>query len=299
MRVLLGLGRVELADPVRREHLGERVLDDLLGEGDREVEVVAVAGHRRQVDAELAELLGELPRAVGAEVEEDRGVALGIEPRAAVDDDRLDELVGDAAVVARLHGGDRDRPRARPRRPRSRGARARCGPSACRGPSRSSGRPRSRCGRPAARRGRRTAECGDTSRPSVNAWIHVFSGANVEQRLEVVDVRMDAAVRDEPEQMDVLAALEGAAQDLVLEELAGLDRLVHAHEVLEEDPARADRQVPDLGVAHLTRRQADGLARRDRAARAGSRARAGRRRACPRARSRCPGRAARFPSRRG
>ena len=76
VRVLLRLRRVELADAVGREHLGERVLDDVLREGDGEVEVVAVAGHRRQVDAELAELLGELPRAVGAEVEEDRGVAL-------------------------------------------------------------------------------------------------------------------------------------------------------------------------------------------------------------------------------
>ena len=96
----------------------------------------------------------------------------------------------------------------------------------------------------------------------MNAWIQVFSGANVEQRLEVVDVRVDAAVRDEPEQMDVLASLEGAAQGVVLEQLAGLDRLVHAHEVLEEDAARADRQVPDLGVPHLALRQADGRARR-------------------------------------
>ena len=60
VRVLLGLRRVELADAVRRQHLGERVLDDVLREGDREVEVVAVAGHRRQVDAELTELLAQL-----------------------------------------------------------------------------------------------------------------------------------------------------------------------------------------------------------------------------------------------
>src|SRR2546421_577994 len=71
---------------------------------------------------------------------------------------------------------------------------------------------------------------------------------------------MHAPVRDEPEQVDVLATLERAAQRLVLEELAAFDRLVHAHEVLEEDAARADREVPDLGVAHLACRQADGLA---------------------------------------
>ena len=76
----------------------------------------------------------------------------------------------------------------------------------------------------------------------------------------MVDVRMDAAVRDEPEQMDVLASFEGAAKSFVLEELAGLDRPVHPHEVLEEDAARADRQVPHLGVAHLALREADGRA---------------------------------------
>ena len=108
-----------------------------------------------------------------------------------------------------------------------------------------------------------TAECGDTSRPSVNAWIQVFSGAKLEQRLEVVDVRVDAAVRDEPEQVDVLARARRRRERLVLEQLAGLDRPVHAHEILVEDPARADRQVPDLGVAHLPLRQADGLARGD------------------------------------
>ena len=73
---------------------------------------------------------------------------------------------------------------------------------------------------------------------------------------------MDTTARDGPAQMDALAALEGAPQGLVLEELARFDGLVHPHEILEEDAPRADREVPDLGVAHLTRRQADGLARR-------------------------------------
>ena len=79
----------------------------------------------------------------------------------------------------------------------------------------------------------------------------------------MVDVRVHAAVRDEAEQVDVLAALERAAQDFVLEELAGLDRPVHADEVLEEDATRADRQMADLGVAHLAVRQADRRARGD------------------------------------
>src|SRR5262249_28657810 len=36
-------------------------------------------------------------------------------------------------------------------------------------------------------------------------------------------------------------------------------RAVRSLEVLEEDPPRPDRQVPDLGVAHLALREADGL----------------------------------------
>ena len=119
------------------------------------------------------------------------------------------------------------------------------------------------------------------------------------ERLDVVDVRVDAAVRDEAEQVDVLAALERAEQRGVLEERAVLDRLVHADEILEEDAPGADRQVPDLGVAHLAVREADRGARRlelrvrvlapepveDRRVR--------------QARRRCRGRAAQSPSRRG
>src|SRR5215475_9798192 len=72
---------------------------------------------------------------------------------------------------------------------------------------------------------------------------------------------MHTSVRDEPEQMDVLAPLERPSERVVLEEFAGLDRLVHAYEVLEEDAARADREVADLGVPHLALRQADRLPR--------------------------------------
>ncbi len=91
----------------RAEHLGERRLDFLLFERHGTREVGAVAGHRRQVDAVLEQSLGELARAVGPEVEEDRRVGRRIEPRPPFDDDRLDELVRDTAVVARLDGLDR------------------------------------------------------------------------------------------------------------------------------------------------------------------------------------------------
>ena len=78
----------------------------LLPEDDRAVEVVAVARHRRQVEAGLEQALRELARAVRPEVEEDRRVA-GLEPGTAGEMRGLDELVRDAGVVLRLHVGDR------------------------------------------------------------------------------------------------------------------------------------------------------------------------------------------------
>src|SRR5262249_8995904 len=49
-------------------------------------------------------------------------------------------------------------------------------------------------------------------------------------------------------------------QRLVLEQRPALNCLVHAHQALVEDPTRPDRQVAHLRVAHLARRQPDGLA---------------------------------------
>src|SRR5262245_35914091 len=60
--------------------------------------------------------------------------------------------------------------------------------------------------------------------------------------------------------MRAFAALECSRQSGVLEEGAVLDRLVHAHEVLEEHAARTNREMADLGVPHLAVRKTDGLA---------------------------------------
>ena len=78
----------------------------------------------------------------------------------------------------------------------------------------------------------------------------------------MIHVRVDAAVRDEPQQVHVLAPLERPDEGRVLEERPVLDRRIDAHQVLEEHPPGADRQVPDLGVAHLAAGQADRLAGR-------------------------------------
>ena len=95
---------------------------------------------------------------------------------------------------------------------------------------------------------------------------HPFAVGETEQRAEVVDVRVHAAVRHEPEQVDVAPALactrERGDECLVLGERAVLDCAVHPREILEEDPPGADREVTDLGVAHLPSGQADCLARR-------------------------------------
>jgi hypothetical protein len=95
---------VQLAQPLLGEDLGDRVDDLLLGEHDRRLDVVGVARHRRQIGSGLDQEPRELACPVRPEVEEDERVPLEVDRRRALEDDRLDELVGDAGVVARLHG---------------------------------------------------------------------------------------------------------------------------------------------------------------------------------------------------
>src|SRR6266516_312455 len=61
--------------------------------------------------------------------------------------------------------------------------------------------------------------------------------------------------------MDPLSSFERTHQGRVVVERSVFDRLVYAHEVLEQDTPGADREVADLAVAHLTGRQSDCLAR--------------------------------------
>ena len=202
-------------------------------------------------------------------------------------------------VVARLHGGEQvGRPRAPSPVDESRRTPAASGPTACRGPSPSSGRRRSRSGRAGSSARSRTAEVGETSRPSVNAWIHVFSGAKRSSACRWSMCEWTPPCETRPSRCTRLPA-RSRPQHGVLEERAVVDRLVDAHQILVEPPARADRQVADLAVAHLPGRQPGSLARRlERRVRV-RRARAGRTPASRRARRRCPARAARSPSRRG
>src|SRR5207244_13280563 len=92
VRGLLRLGDVELPHAVLREHLGECLWHVPLLEHDRCVEIVAIASHRRHVEARLQQPLRELARSIRAEVEEYRRVA-GSVPRPTHADTRLRALV--------------------------------------------------------------------------------------------------------------------------------------------------------------------------------------------------------------
>jgi hypothetical protein len=204
---------------------------------------------------------------VRTEVEEDRGV-IGGQPRPALDRDGLDELVRDAGVVAGLNGLDRGLT-----------------------PDRFSvddGVVREFRAVPALVAVHRVVAAGDGGDlvgrqlgqvvdrrvrgdvPSIGegmderALLRPLAVRQLEQRAQVVDVRVNAAVGDEAEQVDVrpplLGALESADERRVLEERAVGDRPVHTLEVLVEDAPGADRQVPHLGIAHLAFREPDRLA---------------------------------------
>ena len=86
-------------------------------------------------------------------------------------------------------------------------------------------------------------------------------GKDAGQRGGMVLVRVHAAGRDEAHQMAGAARLGSASIRPVSAGLRGQaavrDRLADARQVLHHDPAGADVQVADLGVAHLPLRQPD------------------------------------------
>jgi hypothetical protein len=85
---------------------------------------------------------------------------------------------------------------------------------------------------------------------------------HLEQSEQVVDVRVNTTVRDETEQVETAVALlcMGEALDNVVDlvELALLDSLVDAHNVLPHDSAGANVQVANLAVAHQALGKTDG-----------------------------------------
>ncbi len=267
VRVLLGLGHVQLAQAALGEHLGERLRHVLLGERDRAVEVVAVDRHRRQVVARLEQPLESWRPRSGRKLKKIAASSPGRSRGRSSTHDRLDELVGDAGVVgspARRPGAlvlalpDHDRGE-RPLGPVPalvavhRVVAADDGRDPLGGSSRRS----------------RTAACGETSRPSVNAWIHVRSAipcrlasSSSARRWSMWEWTPPYETRPSrwTSQPRSFARRKAPTSAVVLEEGAVADRSVDAHQVLEEHPPGADRQMADLGVAHLPVREADRLA---------------------------------------
>src|SRR3954471_3699009 len=243
------------------QHLGERLVHVLLAEHGRSIQIRSIPGHGGDVGSCLDELLRELTRAVRPEVEEDRAVTRWIEPRTLADDDWLDELIRDPSLVTTPHRLDRILsvlPRAVDDRVERELRTLPALVAVHRVVATGNGRDAvgGQLGEVAHGRMR-----GDVA--SIRERVDPrLLRRECEQRLDVVDVRVHTAVRDEAEQMRAVAAFECRPEHGVLEERAVLNRLVHAHEVLEEDAPRPNRQVADLRVAHLTGWQADGLAGR-------------------------------------
>jgi hypothetical protein len=228
------------------------------------VQRLAVTGHRRQVVAAVQENLRKLASTIRSEVEEDRRVA-GFQARCVLDDHWLKELVGHARAVARPYSLDRisdghtltpgDRTEClvnaippviaihRPVAPHDR-----CEPSFGKLRKVVHGRMR-----------RDVATIGERMYPRL-------LGSELEERLDVIEVRVNATLRYEAKQVNAFPARERRLQDGVLEERSALDGVVHALEVLVQPSPRPDRQMANLRVTHLawrqTHRGARGIKRR-------------------------------------
>ena len=281
MRVLLGLRDAQLGHAEVRNIFAERVrqalgLERHLNARDRDIvlrhaDVVDVLlGALEAVELVVHERTGDLTRAVGAEVcKDDRVVVL--DGRALGHDDRNNELVGHACVVGRLHGLVRG----------SRVLADALGDCVVRLldalPALVA------VHRVVTARDRRDAaqlEGVDLVLQTVDifnaglrrgvAAVHEAVEADLaqavaarqfEQREHVVDVRMHAAVGQQTEDVqggiEPLALVDRAHQRFVFEEITVLNGLGDAGQLLIHDAARADIGVTDLGVAHLTVRQAD------------------------------------------
>jgi hypothetical protein len=95
---------------------------------------------------------------------------------------------------------------------------------------------------------------------------HAGVAQNPSERDRMILMRMHAAGRHEPDQVAGAAALlelfDQAGQRRRTFDLAARDRVADARQVLHDDAARANVEMPDLGIAHLPVGQADVAARR-------------------------------------
>ncbi len=281
MRILLGLGHAQLRAAGARRDLAENVREGLRQKNrlHQMIELFAVLRHadgggiadralaRKAAKGRIEHRRQDLADAVGAEIEAQHGVAV-LDAAIAADHRRHDELVVDAVgigirdgrlyigkartlglddgviglgnafpalvavhgIIAADHGHDRHRRRQR------------------------GGKIFQIVGRELRRR---IAAVGD----GMHHRRHAGLGQNARQRDAVILMRMHATLRHQPDQMAGAAALLHLGDQVdhrrLVRDLAGGNRGVDARQVLHGDPAGADVQVTDLGVAHLAGRQAD------------------------------------------
>ena len=92
-----------------------------------------------------------------------------------------------------------------------------------------------------------------------NARDFIFAG-HAQQRVEMFDVRVDAAIAEEAEEVELAgaAAFHGFEEQRLALEFAAGDELVDARDVHVHDASGADIQVADFAIAHLSFGQADG-----------------------------------------
>ena len=286
VRVLLGLGGVQLRDPGRLQDVGQHRVGPQLAEGDGAGLAVVVPRHRRQrdqgrrraaveaVERRIGQGAAHLAGAVGPEVEEHELVAGGDRGRRGrPDDGRGHELVRDAGGVGRAHGrrraGHRRRLAAHHAAPVA--LRALPAPVAVHGVDAAADGADGRAGAvplPLQRReqprrlvGRDVAPVGD----GVDADLpHLPGQRHAHQRAQVVDVRVHAAVGDQAHQVQRSPGRAGAVAGRDERRVLGQRAVGHGraepHQVLRHDAPGAEVQVADLGVAHLAGRQADVVA---------------------------------------
>ena len=288
MCVLLGLGEVDLPPAGLGEGLRQR--PGFLGrEGDLDGKAGLVLGHRDDLDVrrrgaavwrgpvEVGEVrvgqgVDQLAGAIGPEVGVDEAVAVAHPAVDAIDDRRRDELV---ALTAPVGGADRlDGARGLLPHPVDDRVIAALDPVppavAVHGPVPAPDRGDAgvRVGRSQprlevrdeveTRRRRRVAPVEQRVDPHTR---HGQAGRQRDEGDEVAVVGMDATRPDEAD--DVQAAvhprLSGAGRDerRPRRERPVGDRRVDPRQILEDRPPGAEVQVADLGVAHLTGRQAD------------------------------------------
>ena len=277
--VLLGLGNAELGHTQIGDIFTERVLQALRLEGDlharnssiilRHADVVDLRLYALKAgELRINECTGDLTRTVGTEVcEDDRVVVL--DGRALGNDNRNNELVGYAVCVGLLHS-------------------LVCGSSVlafaeCDSVVRllyaipavitihcvvTAGYGCDAADLDSVDLGLQAVDILDTGLRRRVAAVHEAVEANLaqtiaacqlEQRKHVVNVGMHTAVRQQTENVqsgiEPLALVDRAHQSRILEEIAVLDGLGDAGQLLIYNAACTDVGVANLGVAHLAVRQ--------------------------------------------